>query len=219
AMPATARRTASQLLTAISANPTDDTVRLAYADFLEERDDPERAEFIRTQVELARLPAWDKRAKPLRLRERLLLVRHGERWRDELPQIAGVTWGRFERGFVGEVTVADARVLAKRADAIRAAAPVSGIVLADLEGLVGRGRGYPWVTSLRLGPGCGAVGDAVARVLNSVLAAHLVRFDCGQATVGNDAARDVAASHLTKLRELDLSKATLADGGIAALAQ
>src|SRR4051794_26331432 len=119
-MPATARRTASQLLAAISAHPADDTVRLAYADFLEEHDQPERAEFIRTQVELSRLPAWDRRAKPLRLRERLLLVRHGERWRAELPQITGVTWGRFERGFVGEITIADPRVLAKRADAIRA---------------------------------------------------------------------------------------------------
>jgi uncharacterized protein (TIGR02996 family) len=219
-MPATARRTASQLFAAIAANPADDTVRLAYADFLEEHDDPDRAEFIRTQVELSRLPAWDKRSKLLRLRERLLLIRHGERWREELPQIAGVTWGRFVRGFVGEATVADARVLAKRADAIRAAAPAGGIVLADLEGLVGRGKGYPWLTSLRLGPACGAVGDAVTRVLNSVLAAHLVHFDCGPATAGDDPARVVAAAtHLTRLRELDLSRATLSDGGIAALAQ
>src|SRR5690242_16329647 len=112
-MPATARA-ANSLLAAISADPADDTARLAYADFLEEHDNPERAEFIRTQVELARLPRWERKAKLLRLRERLLLVRHGEEWRAGLPHIAGVTWGRFERGFVAEVTVDDPRVLAKR---------------------------------------------------------------------------------------------------------
>src|SRR5262245_37516528 len=133
-MPATARA-ANALLAAIIADPSDDTARLAYADFLEEHDNPNRAEFIRTQVGLARLAVWDRRAKVLRLRERVLLALHGERWRAELPQIAGVIWGRFERGFVGEVTVEDGRVLAKRAGAIRAAAPVTGVRLDNLEGV------------------------------------------------------------------------------------
>lgn len=36
---------------AILANPTDMTLKLVYADWLQERDDP-RAEFVRLQVEL-----------------------------------------------------------------------------------------------------------------------------------------------------------------------
>jgi uncharacterized protein (TIGR02996 family) len=44
-------------LRAIFDAPDDDTPRLVYADFLEEHGEPERAEFIRVQCELARLPA------------------------------------------------------------------------------------------------------------------------------------------------------------------
>ena len=44
------------LLAAICADPADDLPRLAYADWLEEHDDAARAEFVRVQCELARLP-------------------------------------------------------------------------------------------------------------------------------------------------------------------
>src|SRR6266508_240747 len=40
------------LLAAIYANPDDDTPRLVYADWLDEHDQPERAEFIRAQIRL-----------------------------------------------------------------------------------------------------------------------------------------------------------------------
>src|SRR5262245_61421289 len=40
----------------ILENPEDDTSRLVYADWLEEHDQPERAEFIRGQIRLARTP-------------------------------------------------------------------------------------------------------------------------------------------------------------------
>jgi uncharacterized protein (TIGR02996 family) len=39
----------------ICANPDDDTLRLIDADYLDERGDP-RGEFIRVQIDLARLP-------------------------------------------------------------------------------------------------------------------------------------------------------------------
>jgi uncharacterized protein (TIGR02996 family) len=45
------------LLSAILANPDEDTPRLAYADWLTEHGEPDRAEFIRVQIELARLRA------------------------------------------------------------------------------------------------------------------------------------------------------------------
>jgi uncharacterized protein (TIGR02996 family) len=45
--------TEAALLRAIRANPDEDTPRLAYADWLDEHDQPERAEFIRVQVQLA----------------------------------------------------------------------------------------------------------------------------------------------------------------------
>lgn len=44
------------LLAAIVANPDDDNVRLVFADWLQENGDEVRGEFVRVQVELARLP-------------------------------------------------------------------------------------------------------------------------------------------------------------------
>lgn len=52
-MPAT--DTGSLMLRAILADPACDTARLVYADFLEDNGEPERAEFIRVQCELAGL--------------------------------------------------------------------------------------------------------------------------------------------------------------------
>lgn len=218
-MPATARA-ASSLHAAILAHPTDDAARLAYADYLEDHNKPERAEFIRAQVELARLPVWDRRAKLYRLRARLLLIEHGEEWRAELPQFSGVAWGRFERGFVTEVTVEDVRVLAKRVDAIRAASPVTGIELGSLEGISSRGiKPGQWLSSLRLGAGC-AAADGVACVLDSPLATHLTRLVCTGALATTDAARHIAAAtDLTGLREIDLSHGKVGDAGAVALAQ
>ena len=57
----------------IVANIDDDTPRLAYADWLTENGQDDRAEFIRVQVERARLPAWDAAQVRLRLREQKLL--------------------------------------------------------------------------------------------------------------------------------------------------
>ena len=44
------------LLRAITANPDEDTPRLALADWLDENGEPERAELVRVQCELSRLP-------------------------------------------------------------------------------------------------------------------------------------------------------------------
>src|SRR5262249_1602998 len=84
-------------------NPDDDTPRLVYADYLDERGDL-RGEFIRTQIALARLPDDDPRRPELEARERGLLGEHGEEWARPLrPWVTGWT---FCRGFIEMVTVA-----------------------------------------------------------------------------------------------------------------
>ena len=52
------------LLSAICESPEDDTPRLVYADWLEEHDQPQRAEFIRAQCALATM-AKDGIARPM----------------------------------------------------------------------------------------------------------------------------------------------------------
>ena len=87
-------------LAAIAANPDDDLPRLVYADWLDENGDPDRAEFIRIQIELAKLPGHDFRRVDLLERERELLVTHRSEWRlPEFPDRVQV----FHRGFVDRV--------------------------------------------------------------------------------------------------------------------
>jgi uncharacterized protein (TIGR02996 family) len=120
------------LLAAILADPDEDTPRLAFADYLEENGDPHRAEFIRVQVELARLREAERdlpesfgdeatgyaganRAeyrycrhfRPERVallgREAELLAGGREQWQAGLPRHAA--YPRFRRGFVGAAEV------------------------------------------------------------------------------------------------------------------
>jgi uncharacterized protein (TIGR02996 family) len=90
---------AQALLAAVLAEPDDDAPRLIYADWLDERGHPERAAFIRLQVEQARLSKHDPRADVLAFRAARLFDRHGADWVAELPRFDGITWGEFHRGF------------------------------------------------------------------------------------------------------------------------
>jgi uncharacterized protein (TIGR02996 family) len=91
------------LLAAIRAAPEDDLPRLAYADWLEESGDAPaalRAEFIRVQIELARVGEDDLRYPELRRREAELLEDHKDEWvRAEMPPGIAVSEGGFGRGF------------------------------------------------------------------------------------------------------------------------
>src|SRR3954452_707004 len=90
-------------LRAILGQPDDDAPRLVYADWLEEHGDADRAEFIRLQCELARLPEGDRRGPALRKREAALLRKHKKQWLAPLTQL--VEAGEFRRGFVERVKV------------------------------------------------------------------------------------------------------------------
>jgi uncharacterized protein (TIGR02996 family) len=88
-------------LRAIGAAPADDAPRLVYADWLDEHGQPERAEFIRVQCELARPGGERMRRTELRLRERELLAEHGEDWTRPFRKCRA---RKFERGFVVALT-------------------------------------------------------------------------------------------------------------------
>jgi uncharacterized protein (TIGR02996 family) len=84
------------LLLGIIENPDADAPRLVYADWLEERGKQERAEFIRVQCELAKLPEGDPRRARLEPRERRLLKKHKKEWSGPLRGLAS-SW-EFHRG-------------------------------------------------------------------------------------------------------------------------
>lgn len=92
-------------LRALLAQPDDDTLRLALADWLDENDQPQRAEFIRTQIELARGVEDRGRRRHLELRQRDLLIGHETEWVHPLAEVVGCPRGKwggwvFRRGFV-----------------------------------------------------------------------------------------------------------------------
>ncbi|MBI1917087.1 MAG: TIGR02996 domain-containing protein [Planctomycetes bacterium] len=108
-------------LEAIIEEPDDDGLRLIYADWLEEHGGEARAEFIRVQIERARLPDTDARQWDLAERERELLAEHEANWTAALRPF--VRRCGFRRGFVEEITV-NAQPLVYHAQTIFRLAPV-----------------------------------------------------------------------------------------------
>jgi uncharacterized protein (TIGR02996 family) len=90
------------LLRAIAAHPDEDTPRLAYADWLDERDNHPRAAFIRGQIELATLKDDSPHRRELAFRCRQLLDEHERAWIDP-PELAVYDYG-WSRGFVESFT-------------------------------------------------------------------------------------------------------------------
>jgi uncharacterized protein (TIGR02996 family) len=90
------------LLCAIAAHPDEDTPRLAFADYIEERGNPDRAAFIRGSIELARLKEDSPHRRELAFRCRQLLDAHEKEWLDP-PEVFLFDYG-WSRGFVETVT-------------------------------------------------------------------------------------------------------------------
>lgn len=94
----------------ICAAPGDDDLRRIYADWLEEQGGAAQAqsEFIRVQLERARLPEDDPQQAALADRERRLLAAYEADWVDAaLPGVAG--W-EFARGFIDELILGEANL-------------------------------------------------------------------------------------------------------------
>src|SRR5438552_3447336 len=89
--------------TAIRRKPEDDVPRLAYADWLDQHGDADRAEFIRVQCALATLGTDRRKGRKERMRleprEKVLLASHGDRWLVPLRAVlqGSNPWDREDR--------------------------------------------------------------------------------------------------------------------------
>jgi uncharacterized protein (TIGR02996 family) len=125
---------AEALFLAILENPEDDLPRLAYADWLDEHGDERRAEFIRVQCRLARLPDNDPDRPALRRREMELIAAHGAGWLEELPAAMRETpllASPFRRGFPADVTVA-LKDFCSGGEELFNCAPIESVTVHDL---------------------------------------------------------------------------------------
>jgi uncharacterized protein (TIGR02996 family) len=116
-------------LQAIREHPDDDTHRLVYADWLDENGNPERAEFIRVQTELARLDEFDPRVPALRLREQALRPGQIEAWRAVLGDL--ILGLEFDRG-VPTTAILTARAFLANADRLLRVFPSRGVHLRQI---------------------------------------------------------------------------------------
>ena len=187
-------------LDAILARPADDGPRLVYADWLDEAGDPARADLVRVQVALARLPQDHPRRPELADRQADLLRRHVARWAEPLADlVAGV---EFRRG-VPEAVSVDAGVFVARGDEL------------FRRTRTGPG-GRSFVRRVRLLDPARAVAD-LARCPHL---AHVAELDLSLGELGNGGVNVLARSpHLAGVRALDLGRNSLDDAGVRVLAR
>jgi hypothetical protein len=188
-----------------------------YADWLEEHSDVARAEFIRVQVELARLPERDERRQALEANEGELLDEYEEAWLKPFGIIE--MSAEFRRGFVWGVT-ADADDFIERAEQWFQLAPVQHADLgADIKGLRALARS-PWLgrlTSLRLGSDLQAAD--IRAFAGSTFLAHLASLDLYNNSIRDGGLRALAAApHLGNLKEVRLGWNGIGSAGLTALA-
>ncbi len=188
-------------LTQIAAAPDDDLPRLAYADWLDDHGEAERAEFIRLQIMLARdCRAPDVPAARRRLND--LLARHADEWEGDVRAALGGTCRSvsFSRGFPAEVTVDD---LGPLLDSGLLARPPASITRLTVE--------FP--------PGAAGCARQVAALAACPDAGRLSVLDLSRNPIGDAGAVALAGSpHLGCLTHLHLQNAGVGDAGAAALA-
>src|SRR5262249_3447796 len=156
---------AQGFLNAILDAPDDDTVRLVFADWLEEHGNPERADFIRVQCELARGVEDAERRETLCRRERELLLAHELGWGGPMRSV--VRRATFVRGFVERVTIHAHRL--KDAAALFSSAPIRHLILLDAQDMAAV-VGLPElrrITTLDLREGCVLSAKGVRQLANS----------------------------------------------------
>lgn len=118
------------LYRAVLDRPDDDTPRLVYADALDDLGEPDRAAFVRAQVEAARADPWAPAA--VRVRCFRGSAPPGN-WLAELPDLpAGLSWAvpPFRRGFPALVQARDGAAFVAAADGLFDLAPVESLELA-----------------------------------------------------------------------------------------
>jgi uncharacterized protein (TIGR02996 family) len=186
---------AKAFLQAILENPDDDSPRLIFADWLEERGDKERAEFIRVGCAKAQLAHDDPQRLMLHRREHELESQHRADWLRGLSKAAISCRPLFRRGFPESVFCTVREFLAG-APSLFATSPIDTANLRQF--------------------GSRVVWDKLAR---SSYLSHLRELDLSFSAIDEPSFISLIRSpHLTAVIRLKVSSAHLGDGAARALA-
>lgn len=179
-------------LDAVFDRYADDRPRLVYADFLADAGEPERAELVRVQLALARLPEDDPRRPALADRQAELLARNRAAWAAHLAGL--VVSADFRRGVLDSVS-ADAATFLETGDELFRRARVRRLRLLDAA---------PHAEKLAASP----------------LLARIAELDLCGSDLGRAGVAALAKSpHFNALEALDLGFNGLDDAAVVALAR
>jgi uncharacterized protein (TIGR02996 family) len=130
--------TKDAILAQIIDEPGDDLPRMVFADWCDDHGDPDRADFIRAQLRLAKMPAWHPERLDLEERSLDLLAAHRAEWLAHLPPWARKMHPDFRRGFVGAVNTGPDQ-FERQADELASIMPLEAVRLigADYRGQLG----------------------------------------------------------------------------------
>lgn len=194
--------TETDFLHAILESPGDEVARLAFADWLQERGDPDstaRGEFIQVQIQLSRHTEggnhpsnWIDPANvpQLRSREQELLALHGEKWAKPIAKL--VDKYQFHNGFIESITL-DLSQLARTAEILFAHTPLRRVRL---------------------------TGAPNAQLVNCTFLERLNGLDFSRGQWGDPGLATLLSSrYLGNITWLDLSYCYLTDRGAQQLAQ
>ncbi len=211
------------LLRAVHAKPEEDTPRLAYADWCDENEQGDRAEFIRLQIEQKRNQLNFEQGRELTPRIQVLLEKHRAEWLGDLEGLR--TAVTFERGFPASVKLTQADILTHlprlgKNRTIRELYVLEGWDQPVIEGSKAGRRFLSQLTTLEL-HGPKGIGAEVARHLAAEDSSlknltHLIL----SARIGPKGARYLAAenSALKNLTSLHLAFNDISDEGVRHLA-
>jgi uncharacterized protein (TIGR02996 family) len=184
------------LLRSVKEQPDDDLPRLVLADWLEEQGELPRAEFVRVQCRLARLPDDHPDVPALARREHELLAAHAARWVGGLKRFT--RFSTFERGLLFlDIPSVDA-FLHQRGQAER------------------RADAYEWVCGIRFP----WVRRSLGRLVKHADAfAGLTHLQIHFRAADEEFAGFIELPQLDLLTHLDLAGCFVGDSGVAALAR
>jgi uncharacterized protein (TIGR02996 family) len=208
----------AEFLRVILADPDADGPRLVYADWLEDRGESARAEFIRLQCAASALPADDPRLDALRSRADILLEQHRLAWGEPLAGIA-TRWD-WRRGFP-EIVRMEARLFLARGEEMLDTVPVRHVELLDVAAHLPAVARCPLLDRLAgLTIAACPAGNGVAKALaNSPHLGRLAELRLPRNGLTDEAAAALALSpHLGGLHTLDLSENAIGPAGAHTLA-
>jgi uncharacterized protein (TIGR02996 family) len=211
-------------LEAILAAPDDDTLRLVYADWLEERGDP-KGEFIRLQC--AHAATWHEALSvsgdPQCQRMRFLEKEYGDRWLEGVPKPSNVRWHLW-RGLPSWVEVPGWQEFHRHAERWFRVAPVEYVTFECLSLVGARALARsPYLERIRVldlaYDGIRKIG-ALRALLDSPSLKNLRTLRLSKGGIGDDVAMALASCpYLEGLKLLSLYSSDIDDAGAMAIAR